>query len=675
MDSSVKTEKLRISGMTCVNCENIIKRKLRSAAGIEKAEVSYSAGTASVTYDADIIPLKSIVNLIEALDYHVLADNERQGSDIKQVAGILIIIVSLYVLLERLGLLNMLVPSQLADTGMGYGMLFVIGLITSVHCIAMCGGINLSQSIPRGDMPAETQSRLSIFIQSFLYNFGRVVSYTAVGFVLGFAGLLFGGGSDAGLPIIAQGILKLIAGVFMVIMGINMLGLFPWLRKLQPRMPKIFASKGGAEKARSRGPLFVGLLNGFMPCGPLQSIQILALASGNPITGAVSMFLFSLGTVPLMLGLGSVVSALGKKFTQKVMTIGAVLVVVLGLAMLSQGGSLSGFLSPTMLLSITIILCAAGVVSSYPFRKQSHRIASTFAALGVAALVLMTQNPISAMIGLGTGGSAGDSDVRIVDGRQIVSSVLSPWSYPAITVQAGMPVEWIIDAPDGSINGCNNRILIREYGIEYTFQPGENVIEFMPVTTGRFQYACWMGMIRSTISVVEEGAEISAGGSDSNDFSSGEPIPADVAIPTDTLAIAEITEDGGLTYQTVTINLTDEGFSPAVAVAQAGIDMELIIHNTSNQGENYSLLIPAYYTVVLLDYAENPLYLTPGSSFDFSNGDNTFYGYVMVVDDLEIIETDEIKLEAANFLTMIWPPETFRFEIEVGANGAALPSE
>ena len=54
------------------------------------------------------------------------------------------------------------------------------------------------------------------------------------------------------------------------------------------------------------------------------------------------MLAFSLGTVPLMLGLGSFVAMLGKRFSAKVMETGAVLVVVLGLAMLSQGGNLSG---------------------------------------------------------------------------------------------------------------------------------------------------------------------------------------------------------------------------------------------------------------------------------------------------------------------------------------------
>ena len=71
-------------------------------------------------------------------------------------------------------------------------------------------------------------------------------------------------------------------------------------------------------------------------------MQIIALGLGNPISGALAMLMFSLGTVPLMLGLGSLVSALGEKYTKLVMQTGAILIVVLGLAMLSQGVGLAG---------------------------------------------------------------------------------------------------------------------------------------------------------------------------------------------------------------------------------------------------------------------------------------------------------------------------------------------
>jgi len=81
-----------------------------------------------------------------------------------------------------------------------------------------------------------------------------------------------------------------------------MLNIFPVLRKITPRMPKIFGRK--ISNAKNKGPLLVGLLNGFMPCGPLQAMQLYALGTGSFIAGATSMFMFSLGTVPLMFGLG-----------------------------------------------------------------------------------------------------------------------------------------------------------------------------------------------------------------------------------------------------------------------------------------------------------------------------------------------------------------------------------
>jgi len=499
---NIKIRQLSIDGMTCVNCQSRIERKLNKIEGVEKAEVHYDKGTAVVTYDSAIVQIESIIAAIEELNYQVAKENEKRKSNFIRVTVIFGIIVALYIILQHFGILNLLVPSQLADSKMGYGMLFVIGLITSIHCISMCGGINLSQSIPREDEAAKAKSRFATFWPPFLYNLGRVISYTAVGFVLGFVGLLLGSGTEVGLSVLLQGVLKLIAGVFMVILGIVMLGLFPQLRKLVPRMPKFLARKTTGEKKRRKGPLIVGLLNGFMPCGPLQSIQIVALASGSPLVGAISMFLFSVGTVPLMLGLGSLVSALGKKFTYLVINVGSTLVIVLGLAMLSQGAGLTGMIPSSYLTQAILALVAIGIVASIPFNKTSHAVASTVAALGLVAVALVSWN----IWGPPPGSYSNDppSSSIVGDTEQVVNSTLLPNKYPHITVQVGVPVKWIIDAPAGSINGCNNRFIIPEYDIEYTFQPGENIIEFTPEKEGVFEYSCWMGMIYGTITVIGE---------------------------------------------------------------------------------------------------------------------------------------------------------------------------
>ncbi|GHU89877.1 hypothetical protein FACS1894202_08790 [Clostridia bacterium] len=423
MSGNMKTERLRVGGMTCANCQKHIEEALRKTRGVAKARVSWSGGYADVAYNAKIVTPAGVRRVIEKAGYTVVTKNVPSGGS--RAAGLVLIIAALYFLLSGL---NLAKSVPLAEEGMGYGILFLIGLLTSVHCVAMCGGINLSQCIPKSDG--------SPLRAGLLYNAGRVAGYTVVGFAVGaIGGVITPSGAF-------RGAVQLIAGVFMVIMGLNMLGIFPWLRKLQPRLPGL--------RLKSNSPLIVGLLNSLMPCGPLQAMQLYALSTGSAAKGALSMLLFSLGTVPLMFGLGALSSLLSRKFTQKVMTAGAVLVTVLGLTMFTQGAGLSGF-------------SLGGLFGSE------------------------TKAP----------------DIEIVDGVQLVNSVLSPGQYPKITVKAGVPVKWTIDAPQGSINGCNSRMQIPEYGVEHTFQPGENVIEFTPEKAGKFPYSCWMGMIRSLIIVVE----------------------------------------------------------------------------------------------------------------------------------------------------------------------------
>lgn len=495
MASKITQAKLSIGGMTCMQCQKKIENRLRSTKGILKVSVSYSKGTADILYDTGKSSLKDIKQIIEKMDYRILPDGQKPTADFGHVTLTLAIIVVFYFILQYFGILNLLVPSQLADSNMGYGMLFVIGLATSIHCITMCGGINLSQSLPRS---AESSvSTGEAFLPSVLYNLGRVASYTVIGFLLGGVGFLIGGG-QVGLSALLQGILKLIAGTFMVIMGINMLGLFPWLRHITPRVPKFLAKKLGTQRAKAAGPLAVGILNGLMPCGPLQSMQIVALASGSPLTGALSMFLFSLGTVPLMLGLGSLVSVLGKQFAKTVNYAGSILVAVLGLAMLSQGASLSDLLQTNTLLVLILTLFALGIMASLPLQQKVFRFAGMAVVVCTAAVILTFQSrPGSPVSDNNLDSVSIDQDV------QVVTSTLSPGRYPSITVQAGIPVKWVINAPEGSINGCNYKMLLQKYGIAYTFQEGENSIEFTPSDVGTFQYTCWMGMIRGHILVTD----------------------------------------------------------------------------------------------------------------------------------------------------------------------------
>ncbi len=568
---------LHVDGMTCSGCELKIERKLQKTPGVSAVKADYAAGTVTVSYDKDAIKIDEIASLIEKLDYKVIQTplQLKKAPETVKFAGVLLILVALYWIINRFGGISLFNAFPEAEKSMSYGMLFVVGLLTSVHCIAMCGGINLSQSVRAAQTGAGGQTEAgsaSVLLPTFLYNLGRVISYTLIGGIVGAIGSVV---SFSGT---AKGIVQLGAGIFMVIMGLNMLGIFPWLRKLNPRMPKIFARKIGAQKRNSNSPLYVGLLNGLMPCGPLQAMQLYALSTGNFFAGALSMFLFSLGTVPLMFGFGALSSLLNHKFTGRMMRVSAALVIILGVSMFSNGVSLSGI----------------SVVPSDP-------------------------SPVS-----------GDSVAQIQHDVQVVTSKVLPGQYKPITVQKGIPVHWTLQADEKDINGCNNRIIIPKYQLEKKLLPGDNIIEFTPDESGTIAFSCWMGMIRSRIDVVDDLSSLAATVN-----------PAGTANATDLqkmLAIATL--DQGT--QSVSIQMDEVGFTPSVIVVQRGLETVWTIKAQAITPDNNRIVLPVYDAEIALENGENTVRLVPTEDFEFHTPDEAFFGYVKVVDDLSNIDADAI---------------------------------
>lgn len=444
MQKILEQETIKLSGVTCTACEHKIEKALKKLEGINDAKVNYALSTVDIIYNTDKVDLKSIYDTIEKTGYGVIHENNELQEDSSTTSTLLIflIIIGLYVIINNTVGFN---SFPQITRNMGYGMLFISGLFTSVHCIAMCGGINLSQCA--GCNGCENNNISGKLKPSFLYNLGRVASYTILGGLVGALGSVFS------LSLKGKSVISLLAGAFMIIMGINMLGVTPALRKIMPRLPKSLTNKIDSKK-NDKGPFIVGLLNGFMPCGPLQAMQLYALGTGNFLTGALSMFLFSLGTVPLMFAFGAFSSILSSKFTKNMMRTSALLVIILGVVMGNRGFSLAGINIADMILAPLGINLA-----------QDNKIAN--------------------------------ADIK--DGYQTVTTKLESGKYQPIKVYAGVPLKWTIVVEEGTLNGCNNEIIIPSYGKQQKLKLGENLIEFTPTQAGTITYTCWMGMISSTI--------------------------------------------------------------------------------------------------------------------------------------------------------------------------------
>lgn len=464
------TTTIYLQGMHCALCVKRVEDCLSRVQGVSAVRVDLEKGTAEVDYAAGTVTPEVLCQAVKMAGYGASTVPPRRSLAI--FGAKLVCLWGFYFLLERSGILQLLAPAQLADSSMSYEMLFVTGLLTSVHCVAMCGGIGLSQS-----MAGVKKASLAPVLQ---YHLGRLLSYVALGAVLGAVGSLVN--NLGALSYWLQGGLKLLAGTAMLLMGLNML-------ELLPRLPRFPGGHIRLPRPKGLSPFGVGFLNGFMPCGPLQSMLLLALASGSAVRGAASMLCFSLGTMPLLLGFASLTAWLGKRFAGVVLSCGAVMIAVFGLSMLSQGGSLTGLFTPAMLLSVFAWLCAVLFFWRLPVSAWKKGVAA--AALLAVCIGIPWLLPEE----------SGQDTARMEDGIQVVESTLASGSYADIRVAAGIPVKWIVYADAENINGCNDRILCREFGIEETFAPGENIIEFTPTAAGTYSYSCWMGMIHGSIIV------------------------------------------------------------------------------------------------------------------------------------------------------------------------------
>ena len=187
-----------------------------------------------------------------------------------------------------------------------------------------------------------------------------------------------------------------------------------------------------------------------MPCGPLQAMQVYALSTGSFITGALSMFLFSLGTVPLMLCVGIIYNLVKGKGKIIVNKVAAMLILVLSIIMLNRG------------------LLALNIDITKPFIDDSNFVSS-----------------------------------RIENDYQIVEFNLTYSSYEDIIVQKGIPVKMIIHVEEKYLTECNNEIEMKDFGITKKLEVGDNEIIFTPEKEGVYTYTCWMNMIKNNIKVID----------------------------------------------------------------------------------------------------------------------------------------------------------------------------
>lgn len=212
-----------------------------------------------------------------------------------------------------------------------------LGLATSLHCVGMCGPIAFSLGL-------NPENKFDFTARNLTYQFGRVTTYTALGALLGIIGY---GVSFAGLqnPLsIAVGIMIILMALLPKNLGANDFGMKPFSRL----MFKIKTGLGKFLRKKNYSSLYItGLLNGLLPCGAVYAALTGSVAMGSVWGGAVFMFFFGLGTIPLMFAsvlAGNVVSL---QTRQKILKFLPYLMIVIGILFILRGLNLNiPYISP-----------------------------------------------------------------------------------------------------------------------------------------------------------------------------------------------------------------------------------------------------------------------------------------------------------------------------------------
>lgn len=205
---------------------------------------------------------------------------------------------------------------------------FFMGLLGSTHCVGMCGGISAALSFA---LPAEKRQGLSLVGYQLSYNLGRIATYTLLGAIIGLLGSgLLAPWQHSPWP-------RVLAGLFMLVLGLYLAGWWLGLQKLervggglwkyiQPITQRLLPVNNPFKAVVAGG------LWGFLPCGLVYSALGLALARAEPGASAASMLAFGLGTLPTLLLTGSLAGRLRELLQQtRVRQLAGVLVMAFGL--------------------------------------------------------------------------------------------------------------------------------------------------------------------------------------------------------------------------------------------------------------------------------------------------------------------------------------------------------
>jgi sulfite exporter TauE/SafE/copper chaperone CopZ len=438
----------RVLGTKCASCEIVLERELKTIPGVRGVHASHTGGLVELEVDDQArVTAADLEQKVGEHGYRFQTQNSTpylsSSASLpswRRLGAAAVIVLALYLIMKNTGLL---VFSPSVEGASGLGAVFVIGLVAAFSsCTAVVGGLIVAVSSVAAKKHA-TASFADKLRPHLLFNIGRVAGFAGLGALTGWVG------SVLSLSTTANGVLVLVIAAMMILLGINLLDVLPTGLAIRP--PKFLSHRIVAlsESKNPAVPFVLGAATYFLPCGFTQSMQLYALSTGDPLQAALIMTVFSLGTLPALLGIGAVTSAAKGKGLNYVTKAAGALVIVLGIFNLGNGANLLGW-----------SLSSAASPSSPPLTSFTE-------------------------------GSEQVVQMEVTSGLDYIPDV--------ITVKAGLPIKWEVYGANRM--GCASTLVIPNLRQTFRLRPGYNELALGPLEPGTYPFTCSMGMTSGTLIV------------------------------------------------------------------------------------------------------------------------------------------------------------------------------
>jgi sulfite exporter TauE/SafE/copper chaperone CopZ len=452
-----KHYQLSISGMQCVDCENNIEEAVAVLPGVTNANADFVRETLMLDLDEDAISLKTVCAAVKARGYRCgNFKGKKPAGFAKRLALSTLVAAGIILLFQLNKWVQIDISLDEIDENASLGLIFLVGILTSFHCIGMCGGFVLSYAAGGG-----AKSSWLSYQTHISYGIGKTVSYASIGALFGFIG------GAVSFTLGMRSLAMALAGAFLMIYGLSLLDAFAGLRRFHIRLPRFLIHSLSEKRRRLSNPLAIGLLNGLMiACGPLQAMYIMAAGTGSPLHGAALLAVFALGTLPVMFIFGLLSGLITANATRHFLKISGFIILLLGVIMLNR----------------SLLLLGTGYDVNSLWSKASQR--TTLFLAGWSKYDY--ENPF-----------------HLQEGYQVIYTEAEKFEYipGRYRLKTNVPVKWIINVKE--LSPCNKRIIVPDLNLTIDLKEGVQMVKFLPKKAGTISWSCSMGMIPGVFIVTD----------------------------------------------------------------------------------------------------------------------------------------------------------------------------